>query len=317
MRLLTFSVLIFLTGTSAFSQVIDDVADLVDPPDVDSSYVSLSDDLWTLRLFAAVKYQSFSLKNNSGRVFYRPTEPVSGGIGASYKSLVLDLGIRLSNDGSQRFDLQTSALYKSYFINLNIQNYRGFEETDPEQTNNFRADIRTLTVNLDVMYLPNHRQISFRSIQSGMDRQKVGSGSILFGGFIGYHRMQADSSIIPAYSQDSFTEDYALENLVVRTLGVSAGYLHIHPLTNVMFVAGSISPGFGLQWGSTETLETSTNLPGGLFSKVAFTVGTGFNWSKFYASAVYHVEASYVNLRNDHIYNYNSGKLKAVFGYKL
>jgi hypothetical protein len=317
MHRLILSALILLAGTTAFSQVIDDVAELVNPPDIDSTFVDLNDNLWTLRLFTSVKYQSFSLKNNSGRVFYRPTEPVSGGIGASYKTLMLDLGIRFSNEGSQRFDLQTSALYKSYFINLNIQNYKGFEETDPEQTNNFREDIRTLTVNLDVMYLPNHRQISFRTIQSGIDRQKVGSGSILVGGFIGYHRMQADSSIIPVYAEPSFTDDYALNELVVRSLGVAAGYMYIHPLTNVMYLAGSIRPGFGLQWGRTETLEKSTNLPGGLFSKVSFTVGTGFNWAKFYASAVYHVEASYVNLRNDHVYNYNSGKLKAVFGYKL
>ncbi|MEJ2006450.1 MAG: hypothetical protein P8X57_16160, partial [Cyclobacteriaceae bacterium] len=80
---------------------------------------------------------------------------------------------------------------------------------------------------------------------------------------------------------------------------------------------GSIRPGLGLQWGQTGRGSDERSIPGVLFTKMSFTVGSGFNWSRFYASVVYNVEANYVNLRDDHIYNYNSGKLKAVFGYKL
>jgi len=310
----------FLFFTGCFSvqcQDLDDVAEFIKEPEVDSAYVDLNDNRWTLRLFSAIKYQSFSLKNNNGRVFYRPTQPVSGGIGASYRTLLLDLGIRFSNGGSQRFDLQTSLLVRSYFISLNIQNYEGFEETDPEEFDNFREDIRTFTVNLDVTRLPNHREISFRSIQSGIDRQKKGSGSILYGGFIGFHEMNADSSIIPPYAQNNFNEEYGLDKLLVRNIGVLAGYVHIHPLSEIMFVIGSIRPGIGLQWGQTSSGISEEKIPGALFTKMSFIVGTGFNWDRFYASAVYNVEASYVNLGDNHIYNYNSGKLKAVIGYKL
>ena len=301
----------------ASGQKIPDVTKIVKPPSIDSAYVELNDNLWTLRLFSAVKYQSFSLKNNSGRVFYRPSNPFSGGIGATYKTLLLDLGIRFNNDGSQRFDLQTSLLWESYFINLNIQNYKGFEETNPEAFNNFRNDIRTTTVNLDITKLPNHKQLSFRSVQAGIDKQKKSSGSIMYGGFIGYHQMKADSSIIPDYAEDIFSEEYGIERLTVRNIGVIGGYVHIHPLTDVIFLVGSIRPGIGLQWGQTNTVLEEKRIPGVLFTKISFTVGTGFNWSRFYASAVYNVEANYVNLRNDHVYNYNSGKLKAVIGYKL
>ncbi len=301
----------------ASGQKLDDLTDIVKPPDVDSNYVDLNDNLWTLRLHSGIKYQSFSLKNDDGRVFYRPTQPVSGGIGASYKTLLLDVGIRFSNEGSQRFDLQTSLLIKSYFLNMSIQNYRGFEETDPEAFDNFRKDIRTLTVNVDVAHLPNHRKISFRGIQSGIDRQKIGAGSIMYGGFIGFHRMKADSSIIPSYDEEIFNEDYKLEKLFVRNIGVLAGYVHIFPVSKVMFIVGSIRPGFGVQWGETSNGQQERTLPAGLFSKMSFSIGTGFNWTNFYASILYNVEANYVNLWGDYVYNFNTGKLKAAIGYKL
>ena len=309
--------LIFSCAAFTQAQDLDDIADIIKPPDIDTAYVELNDNLWTIRLFSNIKYQSFSLKNDNGRVFYRPTDPVSGGIGGTYKTLLLDLGVRFTGKGSQRFDLQTSLLVESYFINFAIQNYEGFEETDPDAFNNFREDIRTFTMNLDVMKLPEHKKLSFRSMQSGIDRQKKSSGSLLYGAFIGYHKLRADSSIVPDYAENIISQEYALTSNTVRNIGVLGGYVHIHPVSKVMFLAGSLRPGFGIQWGEYRTADDRSLLPGLLFTKVSLAIGTGFNWSKFYASAVYNVEANYVNMRDNHVYNYNTGKLKAVIGYKL
>ncbi len=306
-----------LLSSGLFSQSLDDVADMVKPPDVDTAFVELNKNIWTVRLFSNLKYQSFNLKNKDGKVSYRPRGPFAGGIGGSYKTLLLDLGIRFKSNESQRFDLQTSLLLNSYFINLSVQRYEGFEETNPEVFDNFRSDIVTFTMNLDVTHIPNHREISFRSIQSGIDRQKKSSGSILYGGFIGYHKMRADSSIIPDYSDELFSEKYDLTSLTIRNIGAMAGYLHVYPLSPALFFAGSIRPGLGVEWGKSTNESVESPKPGAFFMKIALSAGAGFNWQKFYSTINYNLEANYLNLGKDHTYNFNSGKLKLVVGYKI
>ncbi|MCA6074569.1 DUF4421 family protein [Fulvivirga sedimenti] len=315
-RIIIISLLLIFPAV-LFAQSLDDVANMVKPPDVDSSFVELNQNDWTVRLFSNLKYQSFSLKNRDGRIFFRPRGPFSGGIGGSYKTLLLDLGLRFNNDGSQRFDLQTSLLLKSYFINLSVQKYTGFEETNPDEFETFRGDITTFTINLEAAVFPNHREISFRSLQSGIDRQKKGSGSILYGGFIGYHKMSADSSIIPSYADEIFSEKYDLTSLTVRNIGVIAGYLYIYPVSNNLFIAGSVRPGLGVQWGKITTETDIIPDYGVLYMKMAISAGAGFNWQKFYSTLNYNLEANYIRLGDSHIYNYNSGKVKLAVGYKI
>ena len=297
-----------------------EVDDILKPPDVDPAYVELNQSLWTVRLFTSYKYQSFGLKNNSGQVFYRPRRPFSGGIGFSYQTLLVDIGFRLAGgneDGtSRRFDLQTSALVKDFIVGLNIQSYQGFEERNPEEFDNYREDIRTTTVRLQGLAFPNHRQISFRTIQTGIDRQLQGAGSWLYGGFIGFHKMKADSSIIPSYELNNFRDDFMIERLVMGNLGISGGYTYIQPLTSQLYVAGTLIPGVGFQFGNY-TAEDQKGLPVGLFAEVSAMAGMGYNWQRFYTLLSYTLDANFVNMQESHRYTYNTGKLKLVIGFKI
>ena len=246
-----FFLFFILSAYQGISQI-PKVDEIIRPPDVDENYVELNRHLWSARLFSLYKYQSFGLKNNNGKVFYRPRRPFSLGLGFSYQTLLLDVGFRLGGgaDGaSRRFDLQTNALIDRYIVGLNIQSYKGFEETNPEEFDNYRPDIRTTTVKLFALTFPNHQQISFRTLQTGIDRQKRGAGSFTYGGFLGFHKMQADSSIIPDYEEGNFRPGFEINRLILGNLGVMGGYTYIQPFNEIWYVAGSISPGIGLQMG--------------------------------------------------------------------
>lgn len=296
---------------------IPNVDEILRPPEVDENYVELNRNLWSARLFSLYKYQSFGLKNNSGKVFYRPRRPFSLGLGFSYQTLLLDVGFRLGGEGaSRRFDLQTNALINRYIVGLNVQNYKGFEETNPDEFDNYRPDIRTTTVKIFALTFPNHKQISFRTLQTGMDKQKRGAGSFTYGGFLGFHKMQADSSIIPDYEEGNFQPGYEIERMILGNLGIMGGYTYIQPFSENWYVAGSLSPGIGLQFGNFSADQTTT-LPVALFFEITAFAAVGINWDRLYTLLSYSLDGNFVNMQESHQYNYNSGKVKLVLGVKI
>jgi hypothetical protein len=128
--------------------------------------------------------------------------------------------------------------------------------------------------------------------------------------------MKADSSIIPSYESNNFREDFMIDRLVLGNLGISGGYTYIQPLSSQLYVAGTLIPGLGLQFGNYSA-EQQAGLPVGVFIEVSAMAGMGFNWQRFYTLLSYTLDTNLVNMQESHRYTYNTGKLKLVVGFKI
>ena len=177
------------------------IEDLILKSDVDTAFIDNQLNTWSLRPFLTFRDHSFRISNDLTAIRYDPTNRFGVGMGVAYNPLLLDVGSNFQTDRenhTERFDLQGDLLIKTHFVNMTIQQYRGFEVIPKsEEASTFREDIASLAAVASYLYAFNKNRISIASVLTGRQRQKKNAYTFGIGGFLLYSRMKADSSIIP------------------------------------------------------------------------------------------------------------------------
>jgi hypothetical protein len=261
-------------------------------------------------------------KSTNEKVKYRPLDLFSTGIGFTYKgSWVADIGLRVTNNNdpntSKRIDFQTSVLLDHHLVDLGFSYYQGFEEVSGTDDAAFRDDIKALTINLQYLYFPQSSKTTYSGSRSGLGFQRKNAGSLLVGGFMQRHVVQADSSLIPSWAKPGFDLDSTINEINFRSLGGSLGYAQFVRLSENFYIAALFTVGLGVGWGKEEFEPGNTkDLTVALGNMKIFTA-LGYNWRRIYAIANYTLDTNYLGLEDENSYNYYLGRVKLAVGYKF
>jgi len=288
-------------------------------PQVDTSYINLLYDDWSLRLLGVFKYQNIIFSNGDGETIkYLPNDRTSVGVGFAYKFLVVDVGIRLllnQEELTSRFDLQGDLAFSRHFVNVFIQRYKGFDEANSPSGVGFRDDIRSWIGGLNYFYNFNHKRVSIRSIFTGNRKQKKSAGTFLAGGYFSMQNLHADSSIVSQRGSE-FNSFAQITDMQMLNAGITGGYGYIWVLPRNFFIFGALMPGIGINAGDVEA-ETNYDVKIGPSGKIHGKAALGHIAGRFYSGVTYSVDYFINNIGKSNLFRYNVGKLKVVFGYRL
>lgn len=288
-------------------------------PEIDTSYVSLKYDNWSLRLLTTYKHQNIFLSNATGEtVKYVPNDQLSTGVGFSYKNLIIDLGVRLlfnRDEFTSRVDLQSEIAFQEHLVGVLIQRYKGFNKSNANGTEGFRDDMRSWVAGINYLYNFNPEKISIRSVITGNRQQKKSAGTLLLGGFISFQDLNADTTLVTS-TDGGFNEYAEMESLTMMNIGIMGGYAFITPITKHFFFFGGLMPGLGLNIGEVDGTR-SYNIPLGPMAKVNTRAAFGYIGPRWYSGVHYSSDYYIINTGHDNLFRYNIGKFKLVLGYKF
>ena len=307
-----FSNAIFSTNT--FAQKIIEIPD----PELDSSYVEVNYKQWSVRAFSALWYHNLILKNSSnGRIAYYPTSPFSLGIGFAYRFLVIDIGFRFTREfKSNRFDFQTQFVIKRNLFDLLFQDYSGFQRRRKGVPIEFRDDIKSRIFTFNHFFIVNNDKLSMSSALSGNRIQRKSAGTLLFGSFLSYNKIKADSTLIPKEADGNFDNFAQIVDSRTFNFGVYIGYAYNWVLPKGFFIFSSISPGIGVNIGKVNSVETYTP-PVFPTWKIYGRVSFGKAFKNSYLILGLTSNLTLFQLTDVNSYQHNAGQFKLVFGYRF
>ncbi len=253
------SYLILLAGllTLAAPGMAQEIKNLIPENVVDTAYIDNQLNTWSLRPFFTFRDHSFQIRNDLTAIRYAPTNRFGAGIGVAYNPLLLDIGANFNtnrDNPTKRFDFQGDLLIKSHFVNLTIQNYKGFEVMPKSsEASTFREDIASLAVVATYIYAFNKNRISVASVLTGRHRQKKSAYTFGVGGFLLYSRMKADSSIIPEDQQAFFNDRANLIRFESFSMGLVAAFGYVIVLPSNLYTFFSLAPWVGLNYKEATT----------------------------------------------------------------
>lgn len=270
--------------------------------EVDSLYIQDHSDSFIGRVYLSRKFTEIELEDTLGNLLtYHPNSTLNLGVGATYKSVTLNLayGFDFLNEQEGQgettyLDLQTHIYTRQLVIDLFGQFYNGLylENTrarfpDFPEPYYLRPDLKLQLIGFSGSYLFNSDRFSLRASLSQNERQLKSAGSVMLGleGYAG--RAVSDSTIVPSF-EDSLafaSVDSVLEATFVR-LGPSVGYGHTFVVFKRLFLTLSLSVNLALSRNSEDLGERRrewNSLSAGAFGRVVL----GYNTEKWFAGLSY------------------------------
>jgi hypothetical protein len=277
---------------------------------------------WSVRALANYKVNQFWLRNEDYELQLTPNNPAGLGFGIANSKLIVDIIFNLKTNKeaiTDRLDIQGDFLIGRSYMLFTYQDYQGFNviNTATEDTGMFRRDIRTRTLNLSYFFIFNESVNVLHSIFTGVNQNQKSAGTILGGITVEWHKMDADSSIVPASSSDLFNPEAHILNYDQYGLSVSCGYSYLFALPSNWLIFLSAAPGIGLSF-KTINAETITYNPSDIYQ---FTINAdiqiGYNGGRFYGLISSMNTWFYSSLNHGNVGSSNSLKFKLILGWKL
>lgn len=312
-KLLIISCLIFSAFSNGFAQ--EEIMETI-APEVDTNYVDLLYDSWSIRSVATFKYQNLILRNDDGDIIrFIPKDRTAVGVGFAYKFLAVDIALRLllaQDNFTKRFDFQGDIALQKHLIDVNVQRYEGFEQRG-ETVTTFREDVRSWVIGLNYFYNFNHRKLSIRSVFTGNRRQKKSAGSFILGGFVSIQDLESDSTL--SAGEEGFNSGL-IRNARFNLAGIQGGYTYLKTLPANFYLFGGIMPGIGLNNGFTRD-QARNDIEMEPMLKLNVKAAAGHIGRRFYGGVIYSADYFLLNISNSNNVDYNIGKIKFIIGYKL
>ena len=277
---------------------------------------------WSIRALANYKDNHFNLRNDNYELQFTPNNRCGIGFGFLNSKLLVDILFNLKTNKEEvtdRFDLQGNLMAGHSYISFQFQNYRGFnaKNTTIDDPGTFRRDIKSVNINLSYFYLFNSRKTTLSSIFSGVNQNYSSNGTMVGGVYADYHKIEADSSIVPASSSELFNDEAQIEKLISYGMGVNFGYSYFFALPANFLIVISAAPGIGINVKNIDT-HTFSYKPSDLWQgSISANIQAGYNGPRLY------VEFSSINLWYFSSFNYNNRgststtKLKLAVGWKF
>ena len=218
----------------------------------DSTYVQKFDNDFTIQTSFGKKFTSIGYEHlDNEEITYKPNNPVSIGLGLSWKGTNLSFGygfdfMRDKERGkTHSLDFQYHYYGRKVIFDIFFQRYRGFYTDDePKDKTKNRSgnnndnvhlypDIKIRQYGVFGQYVFNGKKFSTKAVFSQNEIQRKSVGSFLLGGGIYYNKLQVDSTQI-------LGGDKELNNF---QLGVNTGYAYTWVVNRRFFISGSVSVG--------------------------------------------------------------------------
>jgi hypothetical protein len=271
---------------------------------IDTAFIADYHNELIARAFGSRKYTTYSLddKGYKERLKYRPNSPFNVGVGFNYKLIGINLGFNLPiiNDtkeyGKTKFiDLQTHVYGRKLIVDLYFQRYKGFyfPNTNTLENNNYgnvyiRPDLLMFNTGAEFQYLLNWKKFTFRGAFLHNEIQLKSAGSPIFGAYLGYISVRADSSLLPKNLRyESYFNDYNFHRSNIRTANLSIGYGYTLVLPYHFFITAAASGGFGLNSSELKSIDYGTTSSIGSNVSGTLRVGIGYNSRRVFAGMHY------------------------------
>lgn len=274
----------------------------------DSLYVRDYSHILTARLYASTKYNKMRLGGfrHVKALIYRPNNKINFGVGASYRSLTLNIGVGIpgvnkdqDKRGETRYlDAQANIYTKRWATNLFLQRFSGYyissytkEELGWKQSTVYptRPDLTQFNIGASTVHVFNNKRFSYRAAFNQDAWQRRSQGSILAGGYITYFHLRADSSTVPTQLAAQFDDGLHLRRGGFLDLGPNAGYAYTLVIREHLFLTGSVVVGGGL------SLQRATTA--GQVGREELKTVAGLGWhGQYRAGAGYNSARHYIGL---------------------
>jgi hypothetical protein len=277
---------------------------------------------WSIRGLANFKDNRFQLRNDEYTLEYYPNNRSGVGFGFLNSKLLVDIifNIKSNKDEiTERFDMQGDFMIGRSYIIFQVQTYQGFnvKNTTIEAPSIFRRDIKTLTLNLVYFYIFNSEVNTLSSIYTGVNKNYKSAGSFIGGFYTDYHRMKADSSIVPQSSAELFNEKAQIVNYDQLGLGVNFGYSYFFKLPANFLVVLAAAPGAGLSFKNIDTETISYNPSDIWHGSITANIQLAYNGPRIYVELSSMNTWFFTSIDHGNTGRMNSTKMKLAIGWKL
>ena len=250
MEKLTFFLIIFLSSLSTGL--------IAQESRTDTSYYETFPEHLNGRFYFSKKYTGLKLtdKDADKKYLYMPNTTLNMGVGATYKSLTLNLayGFGFLNPekgkGETKYlDAQAHVYPRKMVIDLFLQLYKGFYLTDglgAAAGENYltRPDMKIQKIGASVQYVFNHGKFSYRAAFLQNEWQKKSTGTFLLGAEMYGGLAHEESNLIP----DALIDDPSRNFKTIRffELGPNVGYAYTLVIKKHFFVTASAAANLGV-----------------------------------------------------------------------
>jgi hypothetical protein len=207
---------------------------------------------------------------------------------------------------------------RSYVL-FQVQTYQGFnvKNTTIDDPGMFRRDIKTLTLNLVYFYIFNSEVNTLSSIFTGVNKNYKSAGSFIGGIFTDFHKMEADSSIVPQSSAELFNEEAQIVSYNQYGLGINFGYSYFFKLPANFLVVLAAAPGAGLSFKNIDTETVSYNPSDIWQGSITANIQLAYNGPRIYVELSSTNTWFFTSIDNNNKGRMNSTKMKLAVGWKL
>ncbi|MFO7256877.1 MAG: DUF4421 domain-containing protein [Bacteroidota bacterium] len=292
----------------------------------DTSYYISYEHQLTARFYLSQKYVSFRYidSENDLDLRYLPNTTLNMGVGATYKSVTLNLaygfGFLNPENGkgeTKYFDLQGHFYARRITIDLIGHTYKGFYLTDetfqkPDGAYYLRPDMRLSGAGITGQYIVNADRFSYRAGFLQNEWQKKSAGTLLLGWQLVLGEVTADSSLVPAAATGEIPSYNDVDRVGFFETGPSVGYAYQLVISKHFYVMGSLAAilTFGTVVSEGETRDRSRSF----LPNVTYHTFAGYNSEKWAISLTY--TNSVVNVRgglSDEWFSMDAGNVRLNF----
>jgi len=269
----------------------------------DSTYIKPFSRKFSARFLFGIKELSFAISNRSStpKVLYKPNNGVIGGVGVSYRNILLSYyfkisGTQLNNQlygNTSIEDYQINLTTRFFYISGFHRTYYGFYVSKPYDSypdwedgtpNPQRPDIKYSTKGVETIVNLNPNRYSLNASLKLTEQQRRSVFSSLVYASYSYTSISADSSLIPYHLRSSFFDGkgFNQSNFSGWTVmpGISYSLNESRWFFNPMIFSGIGYLHKELLLTNDETIKNND-----YYFKISSRLNFGYNGSLFFAGA--------------------------------
>jgi Domain of unknown function (DUF4421) len=264
--------------------------------DHDSTYYESFRDKLTVRAFFSRKYNIITLNPPEDEkvpaMTYRPNSLVAVGLGGSYRSFTINIGVGVTplhpveeRGKTHYFDLQSHLYTRKWNLDFLGQFYRGYY-LSPQGLGSadgksyyIRNDLALQMGGIGCYRAINDRKFSYQAGMVQNEWQKKSAGSLLVGGEAFYGAIHGDSTLVPTLLDPSYSQK-GIRQVHFFEFGPGIGYAYTLVFWEHFFLLASAT--VNLDFRFTRELESGQNADRTDFTpNFIFHAGIGYSTRKW------------------------------------
>lgn len=246
---------------------------------------------------------SSALRNSSPKILYKPNNGLIGGVGISYRNILLSYYFNVSGTelSHKRFgktsinDYQLSLTTRFFYISGYNRTYDGFYVSKPDeiypdwdksQPYPQRPDITYSTKGVETIVNLNPRRYSLNASLKFTEQQLQSVFSVLLYANYSVLKVSADSSIIPSHLKSSYFDGRDLYKTNFSGWSIMPG-LSYSFIKNKWFVNPIIFAGVGYMQKDLYFSNDGVDKYGDSYLRFSARLSYGYNSRKFFMGALF------------------------------